>query len=241
MSADFPLTHPYFAYILAPPTPLRRAKFQHLRRYVQGGAVLDLGCGESGLYWALGYVSDIDRLHLADVNPQFVATIRQQIDLLDPLLLEAAFGATLAWLGTLAEGLPHTAAFAERLLDALAPPTVIDMLRPFADAAYDTIISLEAVECVADATAFLTALRHSYAALRPGGVLVGDLLRYAEPDAIVQELIAQGLEGQVNPDAAQLHTALQVAGFDAITMAQDHTSGAGNRATCLFYTARRPR
>lgn len=194
----------YFDYIHNPISPYRKKIFEKVIATIQGGDVLDLGCGQVGHYWAMGYALRAHSLTFSDYSPENIAAQSHHIALLTPDVLVEQFNDTLSYL-TAIHCIPNSPTtprdIATAILSNTKAITAFDFLRDSGPPQFDHILAIESLECVNSEQDLRVALRTAVHLLNPGGHLAVAVLRYDQVTETTETLVQERLGGLLNPSA----------------------------------------
>lgn len=192
----------YFEYIYEPITRFRKTVFEKLISKVVTGSLLDLGCGQVGEYWALGYSHRVDSIDFFDYHTSNIHALSDKIDSLSPDLLQNKYSDTIAFLKT-ANIIPATINNEELATNVITKVRSLKTYNFLVDSSinkYDTVIAIESVECVDSESDFVLGLDNIASLLQPNGIFLGLILRYNFMQDYTNELISYKMEGRLNPD-----------------------------------------
>lgn len=197
--------------------------FREVIRKITGDDVLDLGCGSVSHYWAMGYVERVKRITSVDYSEASIALLSSTLATLTPEFLQSHYDDTIQFLQE-EQFLPSTATYeeiAERLITTCTNILVADFKQDLSFlGTFDAVLALEAIECVDTQKEFLQAVLTVYELLRPNGIFVGIVTPYDTKDAYTQMFIEQGVEGNLNPQRADIEAAFHDAGFQQVDVKQ---------------------
>lgn len=214
-----------FEYIHRPLTLARREKFLQVVSRVRGGRVLDLGCGYTGHYWAMGYLSRAESISFYDAVSENISLQSQTIEQLSPDYIEAHLSDTVDFLKA-HKLLPDEwdySAIASNLIEKIEQILVFDFAKDTPNSKFDTVLALESLEIAESQLELERSCATAHALLKPGGQLIGLALPYTELLPQTAEAIALRREGSLNPDSQQLESALKLAGFEVSYLKQYET------------------
>jgi 2-polyprenyl-3-methyl-5-hydroxy-6-metoxy-1,4-benzoquinol methylase len=195
----------YFDFIYEPITPFRKLIFENLISRVSGQKVLDLGCGQVGHYWALGYSDRVKTIDFLDYHQTNIDILSEKIASINPEKLERKFADTINFLkDSKIISLQNYQEIAFNLVSKVRQTEVFDFLKDILAEKYDTILAIESLECVNSKEDFILALNNTAKLLEPKGRLLALVLRYNLPDNYTHKLISEKMEGGLNPDQKQL-------------------------------------
>lgn len=197
-------------YIYWPLSSNKRLVFDRVIRHVNGGDVLDLGCGEAGLYWTMGYAGKVDRIDFLDRDAEAISSLKQQLEKWSPDHMDEHFSDTLAFIGA-----DDRETLAMDILEKTGSFLQDDFCNLPANAAYDTILCVESLH-VADTQAglnnsVLALSRH----LKQSGRIMGISWMYDTLDDSTKALIGFGSFGALNPGETEFGEAFSNAGMTA--------------------------
>lgn len=192
----------YFDYIYDSITSFRKRIFLEVIASIDGGDVLDLGCGQVGHYWALGYAHKAKSLSFYDYSAVNIAEQQRVIDMVSPASLEEQFTDTLAFLKEsklLPSELTYTE-IAQMLINKTEECKQFNFLEGTSNRTFDHIVAIESLECVDTEDDFIHSMGAAMKLLKPRGHLAMVALTYDTQEAYIDDLIASQLEGALNPN-----------------------------------------
>ena len=180
---------------------MRGEQFRRVVSRVEGPDVLDLGCGFTGYYWAMGYAHKANSISFYDVVPENIEALTNYIEMLSPEDVEANFSETIEFLRD--ESIIPANMSAEEIVENLISKTadiqVFDFLSDQTNQAFDTVMALQAIEINDTYEEFVQSLNNVKTMLKPGGQFIGIILPYDEVLPITADEIAIRKEGRLNP------------------------------------------
>lgn len=195
----------YFDFIYEPITPFRKLIFENLVSKVEGQKVLDLGCGQVGHYWALGYSGKVKTIDFLDYHQTNIEILSEEITSINPEKLEQNFADTIKFLtDSKIITLQNYQEIAFNLVSQIKQTEAFDFLKDKWTEKYDTILAIESLECVNTKEDFILALNNTARLLEPKGKLLALVLRYNLTDNYTHKLISEKMEGGLNPDQKEL-------------------------------------
>ena len=201
----------YFDFIYEPITSFRKLIFEKLISRVNGESILDLGCGQVGHYWALGYCDKVEIIDFLDYHESNIQILSEKVATLDPFVLEQKFADTISFLeDSKIINSQNYQEIAFNLVSKIQNQEVFDFLKDRRNQKYDTILAIESLECVNTESDFILALNNTAKLLNPNGKLLGLVLRYQLNDEYVQGLVLDKMEGLINPTEKQLKDLFEV-------------------------------
>jgi len=214
MSNDFCATPTDF-----PLTKHGQMIFQEVIRNVVGDNVLDLGCGSVGHYWALGYMGRVKSITCVDYSESSIAALSSTLATLTPDFLQSYYEDTIHFLQTeqLIDPVLTYDELAEQLIMTCTRVLAADFRQDFSFlGTFDCVLGLEAIECVDTPEEFLYVVQNIHRLLTPQGIFVGIVTPYDTKDAYTQMFIEQGVEGNLNPQLADIEAAFLHADFQHV-------------------------
>ena len=200
----------YFDFIYEPITPFRKLIFEKLVSKVKGQKILDLGCGQVGHYWALGYCGKIQTVDFLDYHDSNIQILSEKIATLDPLVVEENFSDTIKFLhDSKIINNQNYQEIAFNLVSKIQHQEVFNFLKDQWNQKYDTVLAIESLECVNTEEEFILALNNTAKLLKPNGKLLALVLRYKVGDDYTNKLISDKMEGSLNPDQEKLKKLFQ--------------------------------
>lgn len=202
-------------YIYWPITAYRKLIAREILSRVVGGNVLDIGCGQAGVYWSLAYAHLAKSICYFDISEQNVAAINSQLAQISPEFIQENFADTCDFLRE-ENIIPLEQSSQQLALDIL---NKVDLVRQFdfrllsSTRTFDSIVSIEAIECVSSKEELLSVLSICYKLLNKGGQLLGICSKYDRFTERTQELIDTGFAGSLNPDESELRNLFAQSGF----------------------------
>lgn len=190
-----------YQYIFRPLTHIRKEKFKRIVSQIDGGDVLDLGCGQTGHYWALGYAHKVDSIAFYDVVEENINEQIVNIENLSPDFIDENFQNTLDFLKA-EEIIPEDMTsrdIAENIISKTADIRTFDFSNDRTDDTFDIILAMESVEIADNYEQFVATLKNVRSMLRPGGKFIGLILPYGDLLPSTQEQINIRREGRLNP------------------------------------------
>lgn len=204
-----------YQYIFRPLSHMRREKFKRIVGRIEGGDILDLGCGQAGHYWAMGYAHKADSLSFYDVVDENIAEQISNIETLSPEFIDTHFTETLDFLygeKILPRDIGATE-IAQNIVGKTVDIQVFDFVNSKVDRQFDTILAMESVEIADSYEDFVKTLKNVKTMLRPGGLFLGVTLPYDELLPTTQEQIDIRREGILNPGVEETRQAFTDAGW----------------------------
>ncbi len=205
-------------YMYYPMTPYRARIFSEVLAHVKGKDILDLGCGQGGVYWALSYCFDCRSISFFDYYEENLEEINRQLTSISPEFLEQNFGKTIEFLSQKrlipSQSTPFDIAC--HLLDKVEIVKQFDFRINSTTRTFDTVLAIESLECVNSLEELMSVLQVCHELLREGGQLVGIAARYDTFTDRTQELIDARFAGALNPDEDMLLKAFLESGFSVI-------------------------
>jgi len=206
----------YFEYLKEGISPFKELIFKQLLSRIAAGSVLDLACGEAGIYWALGYITRAESLAFSDHNPRFLANLERQLENVDPESLEEEYGQTIAFLReqnffpastSSLELATQITEKAQRLInyDFLSSKKL--------DEEFDHVLSIGGLGCLDSTEQLYRAVSNIRSLIKGGGTFSGCVSPYSETTEYVNHLIANKMEGRLNPGMSQLKEAFEQNSF----------------------------
>jgi SAM-dependent methyltransferase len=228
-------------YIYYPITAYRKLILKEVLSRVAGGDVLDLGCGQAGVYWSLAYATQSRSICYFDYLDENLAAINRQLSQLSPAFIEENFDETFQFLleNNLLPANCDTKELAENILHKVDLVKEYDFRLLSTSRKFDTIISIEAIECVASTDELNSTLAVCRDLLKSGGQLLGIVAKYDQFTARTQELIDTHFGGALNPDASALSAAFAHAGFEINQLKTVSTPELHNYSEAIIYDVRK--
>lgn len=206
---------------------------------VTGPDVLDLGCGEAGLYWALTYAARVKTLSFYDLDESATENLLRQLDDISPDYLERHFADTVryaAGAGVIGANVSYDD-LARALIEKTREIRAFDFRCDNGDSRFDTILSLESLQ-VADTQEQLSAqIRNAAAMLKQGGKILGIGWCYDRLDADTEMLIGLRSFGRLNPSAQHYQAAFTDAGLTVTRLETVPTPEIHNFGTSVIFCA----
>lgn len=198
-----------------PNTLFHRAIFQEVIGKIEGGDVLDLGCGRAGIYYALGYINSVNSTRFYDDWEEKLQILRKEYDQTSPEYLDAEYDSILEYLRSQKFSIPESnEEIASALLTKVKEIRKFDFTKEVSPYTFDHIISIKSIECVSNTEKFINALQNVYKMLKPGGLFSGVVLRYDSIDAKNKlQMVHQFSEGGINPDEQTIIESFQQTGY----------------------------
>jgi SAM-dependent methyltransferase len=202
-------------YVNFPITPYRKKLFTEVISCINKGNVLDLGCGQAGTYWALGYADRVDSITFVDYHESNIRATNKQLNELSPSVISEQFGDSFGFLQSAGILSPHSNEInvAEAIIEKVVSVDKLDFLDMCFKERFDFILSVEALECVNDYMQLKQVLANCFQALASDGRLLGVAAMYDVFTDRTRELIEVRLEGSLNPDEQILLKAFEESGF----------------------------
>lgn len=226
-----------YQYIFRPLSHMRREKFKRIVAAIEGGDILDLGCGQAGHYWAMGYAHKADSLSFYDVVPENIDEQINSIETLSPDFIDTHFQETLDFL--YGENiLPRDCdaqSIAADIITKTADIQVFDFVKDKVDRQFDNILAMESIEIADTYDDYVSTLRNAKGMLRLGGLFLGVILPYDELLPTTQEQIDIKREGILNPGVEQTRDAFSDAGWDLQRLETYKTLQANYEDAICFY------
>lgn len=205
----------YFDFIYEPITAFRKLIFENLISKIKGQKVLDLGCGQVGHYWALGYQDKVEIVDFLDYHQTNIEILSEKIASINPEKLEQNFADTINFLkDSKIITLQNYQEIAFNLVSKVRQTEVFDFLKDKWTEKYDTILAIESLECVNTKEDFILALNNTAKILQSDGRLLALVLRYNLTEDYTNKLISEKMEGGLNPDENQLKNLFQSSKLD---------------------------
>lgn len=229
-------------YICLPISKFRKKLFAEIINSINGGNVLDLGCGQTGLYWALGYAERVDSISLIDYHEANIRVINRQLNEFSPTVIREKFGDTFDFLKSNAILSKQSSEdnMAEAILEKVTMVDTLDFMNMHFQEQFDFILSIESVECVNNYTELKQVLRNCHQALTPKGRLLGVSPKYDHNTESTRDLIRVKLEGMLNPDEQILSAAFKESGFAISFVTTIQTPEIVNYSQSIIYDVRKP-
>lgn len=228
-------------YIYWPITAYRKLIAKEVLSRVIGGDVLDLGCGQAGIYWSLAYAHRAKSICYFDISEENISAINSQLAKISPEFIQENFADTCEFL--VAEGiLPEGQASQQLALHIL---NRVDLVKQFdfrilsTARTFDTIVSIEAIECVSSSEELLSAIGVCHKLLNSGGQLLGVCSKYDRFTERTQELIDTGFAGSLNPDASALRDLFIQCGFHLEYLKTVSTPELHNYSEAIIFDVRK--
>lgn len=202
-------------YIYYPITAYRKLILKDVLSKVQAGDVLDLGCGQAGVYWSLAYAPKCRTICFFDYYNENLGELNRQLTSMSPEFIQENFADTYQFL--IESGLIAAEYTSEQLAADILRK--VDLIQQYdyrllsTSRTFDTIISIEAIECVSSIDEFLSVLQVCYSLLKPRGQLLGVCSRYDQFNERTQELVDMRFGGALNPDEDELKESFIKSGF----------------------------
>lgn len=229
----------YFSYVKGEPSEfVKRIYWKKVINEIDHGKVLDLGTGSVGHYWALGYISDIEEVHLTDNNQQLLEDLRNKLNKISSDKIEKDFSKTLDFLRE-KEILSEEVSSEDLASQIFRKSRVrkLDFKENHATEDYDFAVSMESIGCVNSETQFQKAVSSTYRSLKYGGTMIGVADVYEEGHEYVKQLKNQGLESDLNPGAEEFREKLENAGFSEIKVEEYSGDFCPGYTKILFFKA----
>lgn len=205
-----------YQYIFRPLSHMRKEKFKRIVAAVEGGDVLDLGCGQAGHYWAMGYAHKAETLSFYDVVPENIDEQIASIETLSPSFIDEHFLETLDFLYAehILPASQNAQTIAADIIGKTVDIQVFDFVKDNVDKQFDTVLAMESIEIADTYNDYVSSLRNAKSMLKPGGLFLGVILPYDELLPTTQEQIDIKREGILNPGVEQTRDAFSDAGWD---------------------------
>lgn len=213
--------------------------FREVIRRIDGDDVLDLGCGTVGHYWAMGYMQRVKSITYADYCEENIDLLSTTLARLTPDFLQFHYEDTIQFLQAeqLLSPTVTYEAIAEQLITTCAHTMVADFKQDLSFlGTFDTVLALESIECVDTQEEFFHVVSTIYRLLKPNGTFVGIITPYDSKNAYTQMFIDRGVEGNLNPQRADVEATFQQAQFEHITV-QTLATGIYNYSQALVIHA----
>jgi 2-polyprenyl-3-methyl-5-hydroxy-6-metoxy-1,4-benzoquinol methylase len=229
----------YFDFIYEPITAFRKLIFKEIISKVEGKTVLDLGCGQVGHYWALGYQEKVETIDFLDYHQTNIQILSEKVTSINPEKLEQNFADTIEFLKeSEIAALQNYQEIAFNLVSKIRNLEVFDFLKDQWAEKYDTILAVESLECVNTDEDFILGLNNTAKLLQPNGKLLALILRYNLTSSYTQKLIFEKMEGGLNPNQNQIesyfkNSNLEISWIKTITVPELH-----NYPEAIFLEAR---
>lgn len=204
-----------YQYITLPISHIRKEKFRRILPAINGGDVLDLGCGYTGHYWALGYAHKIDSLSFYDLVEENIHEQADNIEKLSPYTIEEYFSDTLDFLyqeSLLPADLTSTD-IANNIIGKTIDIRTFDFMIDKSDAQFDTILSMEGVEVADTYDQLISTFKNVKSMLRPKGKFLGVTMSYDQVLPGTQKHIDMRRDGRLNPGSEMLRKAFSETGW----------------------------
>lgn len=226
-------------YIYWPLSSNKRLMIDRVMGQVTGPDVLDIGCGEAGLYWALTYASKIKSMSFYDLDKDATDTLLRQLDEISPDYLERHFSDTVNY--AKAQNVLAANISFDDLAISLIEKT--HSVRPFnfrqdkSDERFDTILSLESLQVADTQEELSNQVANTASMLKSGGKILGIGWCYDRLDAETEMLIRLKSFGRLNPSARQYETAFAAAGLTVTQMETIVTTEIHNFSRAVIFSA----
>ena len=216
-------------YIYWPLSSNKKLVFDEVIRRVKGGDVLDLGCGEAGLYWALGDTDKTDSVSFLDINEGHVQSISEQIEKISPDYLNENFGTTIDWLKEKSI-VSHRdiTDLATDLIEKIDDVSVFDFQKQNPSKTYDTALCIESLQVADNQETLNSQVVNVSRFIRENGSLIGISWVYNEFNDHTQGLVNLKYDGLLNPDQDAFKKAFEYAGLQIIELKTVQTPDINN-------------
>lgn len=206
----------YFDYLNLPLTRFRKIVFSEIIDKIRFGDVADLGCGDAGIYWSLGYVQRARSITLFDNSEESVNNLLASLESLNPEYLNRAHKNTLEFLRN--EKLLTLASkdIVKEILKKTGRIEILDFLDVKETAKFDFVLTIESLEVVNSKDDFLKAVLGAKGLLRENGELLGIIIRFREINDEIKNLAEAGLHGTLSPDKDAVIDTFMKAGLDIL-------------------------
>lgn len=216
--------------------------FSSLLAPIHSGAVLDIGCGTAGLYWAMGYADRVSSLSFLDCQKVQIQELEDQLSLTTPEYIESNFGDTIAYLKP---GLPLdkvSFAMASCLQENSDAFLVSDIAQPDISITsysrkWQHVVALQSLQCLASLDEFEQALCNISQLLAKEGTFCGTLLHYHKVTSRVEELRKHRLEGYLQLTTLDLEQLLLRHNFQITLLSEQVFPEMGNYQKVLSFRA----
>lgn len=208
----------YFEYTRYPIGNFKKIVFEKILRKITHGEVADLGCGDSGVYWSLGYIERVKNVSMLDNSTESVEKILATLETLNPEFFSENYEETLSYLKEeeLLSLNSTNEEIAQMLLSKINGVKQFDFLSSKGEKKYDFVVAIESLEVVGNEEEFVKSISGAKSLLKEDGVLVGLVLGYKKMNEEVKSLIKLGLHGTLNPDEAMTKRCFEKVGFSEI-------------------------
>lgn len=230
-------------FFYAPLSRYRQLVFSKLLRPIADGAVLDIGCGNAGIYWAMGYAERVATISFLDCQRQQIAELETQLSVLTPEHLQDKFADTIEFLKP---GLPIdkvsfaiAACLQEKIEDFLVED-ITAVSYNFAKSSarkWRHVVALQSLQCLQSKEELNQALATISSLIDPSATFSGTLLGYEKVTPRVQELRKHKLEGFLQLDAFELEKILQRHHFELVMLCEQAFPEMGNYQKVLSFRA----
>jgi len=192
----------YFDFIYEPITGYRMLIFEKIISKVTGKKILDLGCGQIGHYWALGYSSKVELIDFFDLKEENITALSKEISILNPDLIEENFFDTVEFLKNhlIINRNLTSKDLALSIISKTRNITNFNFLSSSTNQKYDTILAIECIECVNTKAEFILALNNISRLLGKNSKLLCLILRYDEQTDETLRQVELRMEGLLNPN-----------------------------------------
>ena len=189
------------------------------------GRVLEIGAGATPWYWATAYIHKVSEVVFTDVRPDFLSAYEDFIQTVDAKDWEKVTADTVALLkkkNILAPDHSPGLILEHLFLKSRIQTASFESVQTI-PGLFDTILSIEAVECVNTYEQLHTAFTAIFQKLQNDGTFVAVVLPYVQVDDRIQCLIDSGLEGRLNPDQRMIEKVATEIGFTDIEIQEQNT------------------
>jgi hypothetical protein len=214
----------YFKCFLHAPDAYKESVLSFVASKVTG-RVLEIGAGATPWYWAIAYIHKVSEVVFTDVRPDFLSAYEEFIQTVDATDWEKATADTIALLkrkNILAPDHSPRLILEHLFLKSRIQTASFEAVHTI-PGLFDTVLSIEAVECVNSYDQLHAAFTAIYQKLQNNGLFVAVVLPYIQVDDRIQSLIDSGLEGQLNPDKKMIEQVATEVGFSDIELHEQDT------------------
>lgn len=215
--------------------------FDAVIRHVNGGDVLDLGCGEAGLYWALGYVEKAKSLSFYDINEEHLQTLSAQVESISPEYLENHFSETIDYLRENAFISPETNIenIAVKLIESVSDISKFNFQNSNSSQKFDTILCIESLQVTDNQEDLNNLIFNISKLLKDNGEILGISWRYNNFNEHTQHLVSLNYDGLLNPDENNFGMAFKNAGLTIHILQTVKTPDVNNYSEAIIFKVKK--
>ena len=229
-------------YIYWPLSSNKRLVFEELIRHVKGPDVLDLGCGEAGLYWSMGYVLDAGSINFYDINQSHLDGIAEQLESISPEAMEEHFQETVEYLRENAM-VPDDVTY-EELAAALVEK--VDQIQCYnfktdePSKSFDTVLCVESLQVAHTQDELEINAANVAKLLKPGGQILGISWVYNQFNDHTKHLVSLQYDGMLNPTEENFDAAFTKVGLRKSILKTLDTPDINNYHKAVVYAYQKP-